>query len=99
MITKVSDHLGRPWPSSVTFDGNQLVTSLPCGVTAAAGTHPPKVHKVPLSWMIRDFISLKPHLWLLGMLDFLFPRFLSPVNVTLLKYSLQPSTAVSLTAL
>lgn len=40
MIVKVSDHLGRPWPDGVMFDRNQLVTGLPCGVTAAAGTHP-----------------------------------------------------------
>lgn len=39
MILKFSDHFGRPWPGGVTFDGNQLVASLPCGVAAAAGTH------------------------------------------------------------
>lgn len=51
MNTKVSDHLGRPWPGSVTFDGNQLVTSLPCGVTAAAGTHLSKTKYLFAGWL------------------------------------------------
>ena len=40
VIVEVGDHLGRPWPDRVTFDGNQLMTGLLCGVTAAAGAHP-----------------------------------------------------------
>lgn len=39
-IIKVSNHLVRPWPRGLWSDGNQEVTRLPCGVTAAAGTHP-----------------------------------------------------------
>lgn len=40
MVIEVSDYLGCPWPNGVTFDRNQLLTDLPCGVTTAAGTHP-----------------------------------------------------------
>lgn len=39
-IIKVSNHLVRPWPRGLWSDGNQEGTHLPCGVTAAAGTHP-----------------------------------------------------------
>lgn len=46
MIIEVGDHLGRPWPGGVSFDENQLVTGLPCGVTAAAGTHPSSMNGV-----------------------------------------------------
>lgn len=40
MTVGVRDHVGRPWPDGVTFDGNQLMTGLPCGVTATTGPHP-----------------------------------------------------------
>lgn len=59
MILKVSSHLGHPGPRGVSFDGNQLMTDLLCGVTAATGAHPP--HN-----KLRDCISLKPHFMVAG---------------------------------
>lgn len=59
MILKVSSHLGHPGPRGVAFDGNQLMTDLLCGVTAAAGAHPP--HN-----KLRDCISLKHHFIVAG---------------------------------
>lgn len=59
MILKISNHLGHPGPCGVSFDGNQLMTNLLCGVTAAAGAHPPRNK-------LRDCISLKPHFIVAG---------------------------------
>lgn len=41
MIIQVRGHPGRPRPGGVSFDGNQFVPDVLCGVTAAAGAHPP----------------------------------------------------------
>lgn len=57
MIIQVRGHPGRPRPGGVSFDGNQFVPDVLCGVAAAAGAHPPHSKLKPW-WMFGARVRL-----------------------------------------